>query len=511
MSTAANSLLGSVKNLALGSLAMGGLIFGISPKPTDYKVYYGLMHAHTLISDGSGTPEEAYKMAKANKLDFFAETPHNHDEAESGGKDRKDGILIATNTALYNGTSDQTITRQWKENNVSKSETIKVKPLLKAAADATTNTFVALYGQEFSTISSGNHMNVLGIDEVITVDNGDFKGLITLLNKLKNEGKPLPIIQFNHPDVSKDIFYNGSKDAEKKKMFNDYGVDEGDLGPHFEQMSEALNPYACLIELLSGPALTEKLAKNFRYDSHENDYYFYLCQGFHLSPSVGQDNHYKNWGAITDARMGILSDKLSHESLFTAIRERRTFASEDKNLEATLFVNDQIMGSSVKAGDETELKINVKIKDADEPGSSYKIVLYGGEINPELSTKATDWKASDGELEEIEVTGDGTHTIRGIFTTDKPQFYYVKITQDGQDRLWTAPVWVNKSFTELNIASSDAGSTEYFWTKSPSSRVYHKKNCSSVQRISSANLVSGKTPPAGRLLHDCVLPEEDEH
>ena len=37
-------------------------------------------------------------------LHFFAVTEHNHSEAEMGiSADRKDGILIANNHALYNG------------------------------------------------------------------------------------------------------------------------------------------------------------------------------------------------------------------------------------------------------------------------------------------------------------------------------------------------------------------------------------------------------------------------
>lgn len=67
-----------------------------SPANTqDLKCYYGLLHAHTAYSDGSGTPEEAFEMAKEAGLDFFAITEHNHSKAESGAKDREDGLLIA--------------------------------------------------------------------------------------------------------------------------------------------------------------------------------------------------------------------------------------------------------------------------------------------------------------------------------------------------------------------------------------------------------------------------------
>jgi hypothetical protein len=112
-------------------------------------------------------------------LIFFAETPHNHSAAESGAKERNDGVLIATQPLLYNGSSNVSVTRKWKENNVQHTETVSIKPLIKAAHDATTSNFIALYGQEFSTISSGNHINVFGIDEVLTVGKWRFQRVIS--------------------------------------------------------------------------------------------------------------------------------------------------------------------------------------------------------------------------------------------------------------------------------------------------------------------------------------------
>lgn len=464
------------------------------------KVYYGLLHAHTLFSDGSGTPVDAFAMAKAKGLHFFAVTEHNHSDAESGAKERKDGILIATTPALYNGNSMVPVTRNWKENGTEQSEQITVKPLIRATKDASTSTFIALYGQEFSTISSSNHLNVFGIDQVLTSENGDVAALLRHLKTLPGN----PIIQFNHPDVATDLFYKGNQAATKRKMFNDYGIDEGDLGPHFKDLVTALDPYAHLIEILSGPAMKKKPVSNYNYNPHENDYYFYLKQGFHLSPSVGQDNHYKTWGATTDARVGIVASSLSESNIYEAFRLNRTFATEDKDLKVILYINDQLMGSSVSAAEESELKIQVYINDADEQDADYEIRLYSGDIDSELSTNATDWKASDGLIETIEVSGNGIHSIPGIFCTKTPGFYYVRIEQDGSDLAWTAPVWVNET-----PMPSPAGGGVFYWTSNASSRVYHIRGCHSVSRIKPENLISGAVPPANRTQHDCVIDDED--
>jgi hypothetical protein len=48
---------------------------------------------------------------------------------------------------------------------------------MAAAKTADSHAFAALHGQEFSTISSGNHVNVFGWDDILTVENGNFKDL----------------------------------------------------------------------------------------------------------------------------------------------------------------------------------------------------------------------------------------------------------------------------------------------------------------------------------------------
>jgi hypothetical protein len=465
----------------------------------DHKVFYGLLHAHTLLSDGSGTPVEAYAMAKANGLHFFAVTEHNHDDAESGAKDRKDGVQIATTPALYNGNTNVNVTRHFKVNNVERTEQLSVKPLIKAAREATSANFVALYGQEFSTISSSNHLNVFNTNEVLTAQNGNIAALLDALKTLPVK----PVVQLNHPDVATDLFYKGNQASTKNKMFNDYGIDAGDLGPHFKDLVAALDPYAHLIEVLSGPAMKKMPVADYNYQSLENDYYFYLKQGFHLSPSVGQDNHYKTWGTTTEARIGIVATTLSENSVYEAFRLNRTFATEDKNLKVILYINDQLMGSSIRAEEESELKIQVFINDEDEPDADYTIQLYNGEIDPELSTSATDWKASDGLIETIEVSGNGIHAISSIFAGKLPEFCYVRVEQNESDRAWTAPVWINEQ-------ASDVGAPLFFWTSNPSSKVFHTAGCIAIGRIKPANLVSGPTPPAGRTQHQCVV-DQDEH
>lgn len=482
---------------------------------SNLKVYYGLLHAHTMISDGSGTPEEAYQMAKTAGLDFFALTEHNHADAEDGAKERKDGLLIATNHQLYNGQTNITVTRHWTVNHQTHSETISIKPLIKAARDATSATFLALYGQEFSTISSGNHMNVFGLPEVITTPNGNFKSFFAQLQQYHSTGLN-PVVQLNHPDIHQDLFYKGQDAKEKKKTFNDYGIDAGDLGPDYRDWVKAHAKYTHLIEVLAGPALS-KVRKP--YDPLEDEYFFYLKQGLRVSPTAGQDNHYKTWGTITEARTGVLSESLSQQDILNALRNNRTFATEDKNLRLVLQLNGSMMGTAINAPDESELKFKVSISDTDEPNATYDIQIVGGTIKPELSTTATEWKAKDGVLFSKTGVSAGDLNIPGLFANAEPSFYYIRLTQNspqGKDRAWSAPVWVNlnspatEAIANVSATTPEFPVAQFYWTASSSSQVYHRKGCRSIDLIKPENLKSGDNPPAGRTLHACIFQENEE-
>ncbi len=111
------------------------LVASSTPAPED-NVFFGNLHSHTSFSDGSGTPAQAYKRARdVARLDFLAITEHNHAKAEDGIDDddpRKDGLLIADNHALYNGTAPSSLIA------TAKTFTVDGK-------------FVAIFGQEFSS------------------------------------------------------------------------------------------------------------------------------------------------------------------------------------------------------------------------------------------------------------------------------------------------------------------------------------------------------------------------
>lgn len=362
------------------------LVFGLRlESDTTYTHFFGNLHAHTSFSDGSGSPAEAYQHAR-QFLDFIALTEHNHADAERGAKERADGVLIANDHDLYRR--------------------------LQEAADAANEDgeFVAFWGQEFSTISKGNHANILQARAVFEFDNGDYR---SLFDDLATE-----VVQFNHP-------WDNTESP-------NYGLAQF---KSYSKMRAAVQKNARLIEVINGPGTKNETGLHAKV-SGERFYKQYLTRGFRLAPSANQDNHYLTWGDLTDARTVVLATELSRRSLLDAMRARRVYATTDRNLTITFTVNNAVMGREIQS-DDRDLRIKYEIADEDEANAAYDVeIVYG---NPKLSNSL--------EQEKIG-TGSGDHS--GEFTLESPHantFVYLKVTQHpktASKRDWalTAPVWV---------------------------------------------------------------------
>lgn len=376
--------------------------------------FYGLLHGHTSFSDGRGTPDDAYKAAKAAGLDFIAVTEHNHKDAD-GKDDAKDGITLTP--ALYT---------QLKQS---------------AAKHTKDGTFVALYGQEFSTISAGNHVNLINAPEKCDVPNGDFK-------KLYEEWLPAhpetAFIQFNHPGFTADQ----SAKTKVKERNNDYGID--DYNGDFPALIAASAPHVALIEMIIGPAFNEATEKQHHDAKHEKDYRAYLNEGFRLGVSVGQDNHFKNWGTSTAARLGVWAEALTKDGILAALKARRTFATEDENLRVRFTANGAPMGSTATTTANGTMPLVIGVEDPDEPDASYRVQIFyddgpGGDLAEVIETINVQGNQSN-------ITFDHVPEVGG--------YYFVKVTQkagdDNPDDAWTSPIWVGETAEIADLGSGAA-------------------------------------------------------
>jgi hypothetical protein len=454
--------------LTIFSLVLAGLNALAGPN-----VYLGNLHSHTSYSDGSGTPAEAYRYARdVGHLDFLAITEHNHSKAENGipkGQKRRDGILIATDHALYNGTQQNSLISAAKRANVD-------------------NSFVAIYGQEFSTINSGNHVNVFEIGDVIDendVPNGEFKRLVNWL-ETKPDSQHLPaILQFNH----------SSKTLRNRSI--EYGADDFDSPAEWQ---DRMSKHVRLIEVLNGPGTKDGIGQTPTL--FERDYLDYLNEGFKVGPTGDQDNHWKNWGPATEARTGVIADALTKPKILDALRSRHVYATSDKNLKVLFFVNGHLCGDIISppaAG--SELNIQYSIVDEDEPDADYEIQVYSD----------TPGNALAEEIEKVTDHGnsspDHLKSIEGVRFANEHQYLFFKITQTNEDedsdRAWTAPVWFEASGP---VSPSGPSTPAGDFVASRTSSIYHAASCPIAKGIKSQNRVTGSDAMRGRSPHESCLP-----
>jgi len=450
------------------ALACGPNSIGADPK-----VYFGNLHSHTSYSDGSGKPRDAYRYARNTaKLDFLAITEHNHRLAEQGADDRADGKLIAKQPALYNGSGSSSL-------------------ISAANAYNQPGTFVAIYGQEFSTISSGNHVNVFDIGEVIddqVVKNGHFEQLIPWLAARRDTTGAEPIVQFNHPD------------KEKRELNIEYGRDDF---PNATAWRAAWQPYARLIEVINGPGTVNE--PNRTPERFESDYFAYLAMGFKLAPTGNQDNHYKNWGSSTVARTGVIADELTKPKVLDALRGRHTYAVEDANLRLIFRVQGRLCGDVITDNFTVgqALTIDYSLVDDDEPDADYFIEVFSGVVG---APPLTDVDAFDKVLVHGNNPPGALRVITDIPYTGPGQYVFFRVTQDmehGRDpRAWTAPVWFEPGGVAPAVTTPATAEDTTNFVASRNSQWYHVTlDCSRAKSIAPKNLLRGEQARTGREKH----------
>jgi hypothetical protein len=435
------------------------------------RVFFGNLHSHTSFSDGSGTPEEAFRFARDDegaRLDFLALTEHNH--AEALGPDNRG---IGTDAALYKGPRSDALI-----------------PVARRMTED--GRFVALYGQEFSTISSGNHVNVFDIGEVITVGKGRFDLLLGFLAANRDSAGQPPVIMLNHP--------KNTLTVDPKE----YGRDDF---PTQDEWVRRMGAQVRLIQIINGPG--QEAGENLRPARPDEDAFFkYLNLGFRVAPTADQDNHQKNWGAATPARTAIVAASLTKASVLDALRRRHVYATEDRNLSVVIKVNGRLCGDVISPIPVGPLSIEYRIADADEPTADYEIQVFRDSVGGPTAQMVTSVSTE---------TGGGAGTIEDIAVGNQPQYLFFKVVQTDeggrQELAWTAPVWfqnqpeeavVTTGGTGAGTGSGGAGTTPATDTAVASRRsnTFHvSMRCFDAQRISPQNLVRGAEARRGRSQH----------
>jgi hypothetical protein len=323
-----------------------------------YTVYFGNLHAHSALSDGRGTPEEAYEFARyEGGLDFFALTDHGE-------------LLIL-----------------WPWDN-------KWQRLLDAADAADDpGAFAALYGFEWSNPVLG-HINVLNTRQFTHALENFWLG--TMYDWVAS--RPGAVAHFNHPDD------DGASTL---------GIDFLFLMPWPRARDAFVG-----IEIINGNSGLDQ----FFYDTAWYSDLTYLDvgnqNGWHLGPFASQDNHRQDWGTMNQARTAVLATELTRDAITAALRARRFYATEDKNLRLDFRCQGYPMGTGLTGGERV-----FTVTASDDDGDRFerlRLVRNGRVIE-------------DRPLGGVQVVAEAmTDTATG------PAWYYVILTQtddnDGDGR-----------------------------------------------------------------------------
>ncbi len=295
------------------------------PAHLEVTPYFGLLHAHTDLSDGLGTVEEAFACASdVENMDFFGVTDHSNsfDNADDGAIDL-DGTAISADWA------------RGKE----------------AALAVTCEDFVGIFGYEMTWQEDRGlgHISTYNTPGWQSRNQKEFRTLEAYYEALTTV--PGSVSQFNHPGP-------------------DYGEFE-----NFAHWSAGADEAMALLEVGGEGGFTA-------YDYYTTA----LDAGWHVAPAISQNNHNGNWGREGEGRTVILAQALTEECLYEAMGQRRVYATEDSNLGIVYTLDEQLMGSVVPAGDSHT--ISLWIWDASEEPlglieviGSEEQVLYAKEIS----------------------------------------------------------------------------------------------------------------------------------
>ena len=294
---------------------------------SDWNFYFGQLHAHTNISDGLGTVEEAFTYAKGvSNLDFFAVTDHSNafDNADAGNL----------------STDGSSISQEWADGKA-------------AAAAVTDETFVGIFGYEMTWQEDRaiGHINTFGTPGWQTRDQEGMSTLGGYLNVLA--AVPNAVSQLNHP-----------------------GLTYGD----FRSFSNHSPQWDARVHLLEVGG-----EGSFR---AYNAYTKALDKGWHLAPSNNQSNHDGDWGSASQARTVVLARELSETAIYDAVRNYRVYATEDADLQIEYRLNDRIMGSVM--GEAASLTADIRLEDGSgDPIGLVEVITDGGEVAASLEIAAS--------------------------------------------------------------------------------------------------------------------------
>ena len=371
-----------------------------------FQRYFGQLHSHTQYSDGAGSLESALAYVKAlpesANVDFVAFTDHSNYFDKSGAANPEGALYDMTKATEY---SQQT----WKS----------YKDAVAAFNTENAGSMVAIAGFEMTWSGGPGHINTFNTPGIVSRNN------TTLNNKTKDAG-----LQAYYKLLSQ------TEGANSISQFNHPGTTFGNF-IDFGYWDAVVDTRMYMVEVGNGEG---QIGAGGYYPSYEQ-YIMALDKGWHVAPTNNQDNHKGKWGNANDARDVILTDDFTEDGIYAALRARRMYATEDKNLDLDYTVNGNMMGSIIDVPEKLNFEISFNDPDRTDSIAKVELVVNSGKV-------AYTWdSAADLAKGSVSVELAPEYT-----------YYFVRVTEGDGDLAVTAPVWVGESL-KLGISKAECGTS----------------------------------------------------
>ena len=372
-----------------------------------FQRYFGQLHSHTQYSDGAGSLDSALAYVKAlpdnANVDFVAFTDH------SNYFDSKNNPNVEA--ALYD-------TSLVKDSDPSHSWAT-YKNTVAAFNAANAGKMVAIAGFEMTWSGGPGHINTFNTPGIVSRNN------TTLNNKTKDAG-----LQAYYKLLSQ------AEGANSISQFNHPGTTFGNF-IDFGYWDAVVDTRMYMVEVGNGEG---QIGAGGYYPSYEQ-YIMALDKGWHVAPTNNQDNHKGRWGNANDARDVILTDDFTEDGIYAALRARRMYATEDKNLDLDYTVNGNMMGSIIDVPEKLNFEISFNDPDRTDSIAKVELVVNSGKVAYTWNSAADLAKGSVS----VELAPEYT-------------YYFVRVTEGDGDLAVTAPVWVGESL-KLGISKAECGTS----------------------------------------------------
>jgi len=269
----------------------------------------------------------------------------------------------------------------------------------KQAAAATDSSFVALAGFEYSENDGPGgtgHLNVYNSDGILNalVPGVDLPYFYKWLETAKPNGDGPVVASFNHPD---------------KEQYNNW-----------DYRDPKVTDILTLLEVI-----------NSNNKIHYPAFIAALDHGWKVSPICGNDNHGTVGITKQTSRTFVLATSKTKAAILDAMKNRRTYASLDKSLQASYTVNGQIMGSTLNKP--ANLHFDISVSDPKDKITKLDIVTEGGAVVSDFTP------TPDNNIHwQTGVTRPGKYFLVRVWTArggDAPG------ADPANPVAWLAPIW----------------------------------------------------------------------